>query len=292
MAAVDDILQRVPELPALPSSSARIISMLTEDGDNANVAGIAEVVRQDEAVAMTVLRYANSAQYGAAGREFDLEASIVRLGAKMLMKIALAQQSGEVFGDAGARYGLRRGALWRGAVGGAIAAEEIARSAGHPEPELCFLCGLVRDVGKLVLDAYLLADGKQELDVLIPPGGTFLEAERDSFGADHTEVGAALARHWRLPELVVNAIRLHHKPPGSDAEHDQLYCIVHAADIICLWAGLAVGHDGLHYELCSHVRKTLLTNRSRVEELMAFTWNKLRELELESNEPCPRDKSA
>ena len=62
--------------------------------------------------------------------------------------------------------------------------------------------------------------------------------------------------------------------------HDSLFDIVHAADVICLWTGLATGCDGLQYQLADHVRTGILRRRDRAEGYMAEMWLSLRELEV------------
>ncbi|MCH8344360.1 MAG: HDOD domain-containing protein [Planctomycetes bacterium] len=277
MAAVADILESVDRLPALPSTVIRLTAMLTDD--QADLGEIEEVARHDEALSMAILRFANSALYGRAGREFNLRQSIVRLGGKMLLRIALEQQASKLFESAGEAYGLRRGALWRGSVGGAFAAEEMAKKHAFPDVDLCFLCGLLRDVGKLVMDAHYGADYLPMVSPHIAPGRTAVEGERAAFGADHAQIGAELALRWRLPQRIADAIRYHHEPPAEEPDHDLLFDIVHAGDIICLWAGLAIGHDGLQYKLAPHVRKGLGLGRREAELDITITWGRLRELE-------------
>ncbi|MHC4910745.1 MAG: HDOD domain-containing protein, partial [Planctomycetota bacterium] len=121
MSRVDDIIENVDRLPALPQAATRIIEMLT-DG-HSDLGEIEKLVRLDEAISMTVLRYANSARFGRPGRVFNLKESIVRLGGRLMVQIVLEQQLTTVFTDVGdAALGLERGALWRGAMGGAFAA--------------------------------------------------------------------------------------------------------------------------------------------------------------------------
>ena len=71
---------------------------------------------------------------------------------------------------------------------------------------------------------------------------TIYESERRLLGFDHSEVGEALAKKWRLPAALTETIRHHHTP--SEAE---LYpietAIVHLADIMVTAAGI-FGHSG------------------------------------------------
>ena len=277
MAAVADILENIDSLPALPTSVMRITAMLS-DGTS-DLGEIESVARNDEALSMAIMRYGNSALYGRSGKVFNLRESIVRLGGKALLKIVLEQKVAKLFDGAGEAYGLQRGDLWRGAVGGAIAAEEIAKKHRFQEPDLCFLCAMLRDVGKLAMESHFGAEYMTQVFSHLEPGLTFMECEQSAFGTEHAEVGAELALRWGLPERIADAIRYHHEPPAEDPEHDRLFDIVHAADIICLWAGLAIGSDGLQYKLAPHVRKDLGLDRREAEAEITTTWGRLRELE-------------
>jgi HD-like signal output (HDOD) protein len=291
MAMIDAILERVNDLPALPTTAVRLISAI--NGGNAEFDEIERIIRLDESLAMTVMRYGNSAQFGVSGRTFSLRECLVRLGSKGLMKIALQARMSSVLDHAGASYGLRRGALWRGALGGALIAEQIGRANAHPDPELCFLCGLFRDVGKTVMDLFAEPEQVFEAAASIDSTCSFLEAEIKAFGASHAQIGSALARKWELPDQIANAILHHHDPPPpDDAEHDELFDIVHAADVVCLWAGLATGADGLQYPLSPHVRDGLLVSRRNAEAYITDMWGKLTEAEDAVREDHSQERSA
>ena len=195
------------------------------------------------------------------------------------MKIVLEQQASALFASAGSAYGLRRGAMWRGALGGALAADEIARTHDFADKDLCFLCGLVRDVGKLVMDTHFGSEYLSVISKHVRPELTFVECEQAAFGFDHAQIGAELAGRWGLPERICKTIQFHHEPPVEEPDHDFLIDIVHAADIICLWAGLALGHDGLQYRLAPHVRDGLGLDRREVELDISLTWCRLHEIE-------------
>jgi len=273
-----NLLDGFESLRPIPITVTRIAGLLAEA--EPDLQEIAEIVRVDEALSLAVLRRANSSAYGVPGREFNLREATVRLGSKGLSKIVLEQQMGDVFDGDLEAFGLRRGALWRGAMGGALAAESLARTHAPGSEELCFVCALLRDVGKLLLDARHGAGYEAKLEPHLGPDTTFCEAERAAFGADHARIGAAMAEHWGLPTRVTEAIRVHHEPPTPDAEgHDIVFDIVHAADIVCLWGGLAIGHDGLQYRLAEHVRESLKLKRETAEIEITKMWTTLREVE-------------
>ncbi len=286
MADVNAFVASVRNLPALSQAVVRLLSLL--QGGQATPDEIEQVAASDQALSLSILRVANSALYGRAGRTFTLREAITRLGRSTLARIVLQQRTADLFAEAGAAYELQRGELWLGALGGAIAAEKLARELELESPDLCFLCSLLRDVGKLVFDVQHGRAYTALVAAHLGPDVPFDAAERATFGFDHAEVGAALARVWGLPERMAQAIAVHHRPPERAPEHDVLFDVVHASDLICLWAGLGVGSDGLQYRLSEHVRTGLDITRARSERLIAETWLAVRETADAMSAPAAR----
>lgn len=270
MVNLETLVSDIDSLPMLPGSSSRLVSML--NAQDIDMGEIAEIVRFDDALSMHVLRYANSAVHGSPNREFDLRESIVRLGSRAILKLVLEMQVGSAFSGGCEAFGLDRTTLWRGAIGGAIAGESLAEKHCPELKDLCFVAGLVRDVGKLVLDLKYGANYAQSVSDQMTEQTTFVDAERAAFGTDHAEVGAALCRHWNFPDRIANAVEHHHSPIEEGEGHDQLADIVHAADIIALWSGIGMGSDGMQYELANHVKLSLKLSRRTAEREIASMW--------------------
>jgi HD-like signal output (HDOD) protein len=93
-----------------------------------------------------------------------------------------------------------------------------------------FSAGLIHDVGKLVLDRYVL-DRKEEFNRLTAGGrNSMLAAEQRLLGLDHAEIGFEVCQHWNIPEAISQAIRHHHTP--SNSQQDKLAYIVFIANSI------------------------------------------------------------
>ncbi|GAB5495203.1 MAG: HDOD domain-containing protein [Phycisphaerales bacterium] len=277
MADVNELISDIDSLPTFPSASAQLVDML--GNNDVSIEDVAEIIRIDEALSIAVLRYANSAAFGTPDRKFDLRESIVRLGRSTLTKIVLEQQAATVFKGGCEAFDLTRERLWRGAIGGAIAAESFAAEHNPDLKDLAFVTGLVRDVGKLVLDRKYGSDYASSVHDKLRIECTYLEAERDAFGTDHAVVGAALCRHWKLPERIASAVECHHCPPTDGEKCDELCDYVHAGDIIALWSGISIGSDGLRYELADHVKTSLRISRRAAERAIASMWDSVGRIE-------------
>jgi putative nucleotidyltransferase with HDIG domain len=278
---MNQVVQAIERLPALPAAASRLIAAVNDDRSTSE--SIEAIVRYDEALSTLILRLGNSASIGRSGRSFSLRECLTRMGHKRVLRIALEQHMSDVFRDAGRSFGLRRGALWQGSVGGAIAAELIAARTDDVARDEAFLAGLLRDMGKVALDEYYGDAYFQRLAPKFTPDRTFAETERDVLGFDHAAVGAELARKWEFPERYALAIAYHHEPPSAAPDHDPLFDVVHAGDMIALWAGMGLGHDGLSYRLAPHVRDSLKIDRKLAEQLMGTVWERVHEAEITFN---------
>lgn len=291
MAGMSEILRHVDDLPAFPAVVARAASMLTDP--DSSLADVERIVKQDEALAAAVLKRGNSARYGAAGRTFNMQQSLGRLGRAAAMELVMNMKLSGFLERGGEAYGLRRRALWQGSLFGAIAAEQIARTLGKSDPGVAYLCGLVRDVGKLAIDCYCMHHRPDLLSQRTADDRPFVACEREALGVDHSEVGAALAERWELPAPVPDAIRFHHEPPAfDDPRHNDLFDIVHAADVLCLGTGLGVGTDGLRYRLAPHVRQAILPTHHAAAEFTAASYSEFAAIDTGPGTPGPGPAAA
>lgn len=290
MVSLKDIIKAADRMAAMPASVARVTTMLASG--NSDPDELADIIKSDEVLTAAVLRRANSVTFGVGAKVFDLRQSVVRLGSKNLTHVIMEQKAADMFGQTGAAFGLGRGALWRSGVGGAIGAELIARRVDPSLAGMAYIAGLLRDIGKIALEAFF---GDQYFRMLSPHldhSRTFVECERQALGFDHAAVGKALGEQWGLPDRLCAAIGAHHEPPADGPGHDLLGDLVHAADAICLWAGLAVGHDGLAYNLAPHVRESLKLTRHEAEREIAHVWTEVRNIEQTLTAPAAQEKSA
>lgn len=97
---------------------------------------------------------------------------------------------------------------------------------------------------------------------------SFLQAEHQILGTDHSEIGSAVAQQWNLPTDLVAAIRDHHTPARATEARD-LASIVHLADALCMMMGVGVGGDGLLYPLSLDVLGYLNLDARDVESLLS-----------------------
>jgi len=73
------------------------------------------------------------------------------------------------------------------------------------------------------------------LSVEGPDDMTLSIAEQQVFGFDHTEVGAELIRHWKLPVSIQECVEFHHDP-GKAENFPVETAIIHLANAVACMA--------------------------------------------------------
>jgi len=221
------IAKAIEALEPLPATAGRLASLLARN--DWELAQVEEAIALDQALTPRLLALANSALM-ARGREIaTVREAVVRLGAQHVVQVAMSVGLRKRFAVALPSYGLSHGQLWNHGVAAALAAQLLAdRRRGAVPPE-AFTASLMHDVGKLVLDRFLDDEQVASLQKTQECGATLRTAELQHLGIEHSEVGAAVLAHWKLPERLRVAVQHHHTPAETD---DPLASAVHVADVV------------------------------------------------------------
>lgn len=91
----------------------------------------------------------------------------------------------------------------------ALASRMIAETIRYPQPEVAFVCGLLHDIGILVLEKSF----PEKFDRIwrqVESGECHHELEESIWGTDHARVGQFLLKQWKLPTQICEAVGQHH----------------------------------------------------------------------------------
>lgn len=232
-------IQSSRTLPTMPGVALSIVKLC--ESEDASVNEIAEVVQQDPALSVRILRYANGTSFGVRGSVTTVRRAAALLGSTTVKTLALSfsltasMQATKVGGFDHRRYWLR-------SLFCAASAQAIATSRGMHSPEVLFISSLVQDLGMLVL-AHALGD---EYTTVIDHAGKLhhevVAAERAKFGFDHADVTAWLATEWSLPTVFRSVAEASHgpivaQPPSAGGPPTAVDLPIllssHIADIFC-----------------------------------------------------------
>lgn len=240
------IVNKVEDMKVLPEIINKIIA-LTDDPDS-TVHDMEKVILQDQVLTTKILRLANSAYYGYARKISTVSQATVLLGFQAIKGIALASTVRTYLTDELKGYSLEKNELWSQSQTCAIVSRFIAKSIKYYNPEEAYIAGLLRDIGKTILNQHMEKEYMEVLLKMEEGNISFLDAEKEVLGFGHAEIGEKIAEKWSLPKDLVEAIGYHHTPELASI-NPLLVSIVHIADAITMMMGVGIGLDGLSYSL-------------------------------------------
>ncbi|CAG0940119.1 hypothetical protein GALLN_00856 [Gallionellaceae bacterium] len=228
------LVQGVEGLVTLPDVFVRI-NQLIENPDS-SIADIAQAVSQDPSFTVRLLRVANSSFYSFSSTIDTVPKAVSIIGTSQIRNLALATAIASTFTNLPNNL-ISMENFWRHSLYCALIARGLARQARKCDAEAVFTAGLLHDIGELVIFNRLPEQAKAVLQRVQESGDELpiYQAERQTMGFDHAQVGGELARQWRLPPMLEECIGCHH-----DIREAQRYpveaALVHIANALAVMA--------------------------------------------------------
>lgn len=227
------------KLPPLPGSVIRILNLLQDP--NVSNRALANAVGYDPSLTTRMLRLANSPIYYLQRKVTSIQKAIDIIGIRSLYDILMLGVAAESFSNE-IRNSVIGRVIWEHSLTVALFAKELSQTLGLRGSEEVFICGLLHDIGKIML---LRTEPEAYRDVLeTNTEAELLAWETETFGVDHAEIGAVVSRGWKLPDEVSRVILNHHK-----ASHFGNFGIVshliNVADIVANVNGYGLRLDDL-----------------------------------------------
>lgn len=243
-------------LPPFPRIALRVLQLVRNQ--DVSLPQLCDLISTDPAFAGEVLMVANSILYAPRYPSNSILQAVTILGSQTLQGMCITVGVRAYLGKAMNQPAMR--SLWRHNLACALVAEQLAL-LGIAERNFAYSAGILHDVGRMGL-AILEPQGYAALlETYRGPAAGMLEPERALFGLDHCEIGAQLARDWKLPAEFRLAMSAHHTPRRSDrawnsAELIKLACkMADAAGYAAFPGTEAVPYDELLDELPARERR-------------------------------------
>jgi putative nucleotidyltransferase with HDIG domain len=228
-----DFVAQAKDLPVMPPIAAEVMKK-AEDPES-DLKSMANLISRDASLAVRVLKIANSSFYSMPRKIESIQQAIVLLGYTTLRSVVVAASVKDVF----ARYGLAERLLWEHAIAAGCAASVVAGHVGGFAKDEAFVGGLVHDVGKLVMHSEAEKLYQEVMRAVYADEQTSIQAERETFGFDHAEVGMLVLGKWGLPERLVAAVGGHHEidKAGDTEGAKPMAALLDVADRMALHEG-------------------------------------------------------
>lgn len=194
----------------------------------------ARIIRTDPALAGRLLKLANSAFFAQRCAVTSLDRACLLLGVERLKAMSLGfHLSRAAVTDP---LAILSRTVWGQSLLRACLATEVAR---HVAPKLAaeaFVIGLLMDCGIPLMPGLLPSQFLPLWDSSCTPTRLH-RAEQESLPFGHTDVAAALASSWKLPDLLLYPIAEHHTPPAFPLRLEpmnQLHAIAYTVGMLDL----------------------------------------------------------
>lgn len=211
---LEDLFHEKVDLPAFPPVLTQLQQLLSRP--STGMEDVARLVETDPVLAARLLRVVNSPMYRsrAAGELTDLYRAVMLVGTSEIQTLATATFAVSAFTAVPDDVvDMRR--FWRHSLYTGLLAEALGKLGWVSFQGNLFVAGLLHDIGALLIyqrlpewAAQCIAESEANelpLDAI----------ERDVIGFDHAMAGAALLRHWGLPDPLVAAVEHHHRDPAQ-----------------------------------------------------------------------------
>ncbi len=167
---------------------------------------IADIAGRDVAMAASLIRTANSPFYARSRAVTSVAEALNLLGVRMTEKLLTAFLT---------RNAIRINSpvlehFWETSTRRAMSMAHIARELYGVDADLAYTCGLFYHVGIPILMQGVKGYGGTLAEALARQDRSFTDTENVAHRTDHAVVGALVARTWRLPSPIYQAVRLHH----------------------------------------------------------------------------------
>lgn len=211
-------------LPTMPEVAHDLIRSLNEE--DVPISHLREAIARDPALAVHLLRLANSAHYGAREKVGTLDDAIARVGTAQVRALALASMFNDAFP---VTPGLDRQAFWRESQERGGMAQWLASGIGS-DSQQAWLTGFMVRVGELLM-GMKSPNSVFEFERQPSYPGARWEREVSLLGFTEGQVSAQLARAWNFPETMVQALDAAANPLEAQP-FSRLGAVLHVAELL------------------------------------------------------------
>ena len=237
-------LDRFRSLKNLPSLPEQIDNVLMATGTSSSMDySIVEMIQHDPAMAMAVLKVANTPIYdGYPGQISSLQQAAGLLGPGAIKNIVLRTPIIERFSDKSV-LPIDYLQLWIHSGITAAISGGLGRFIGGMESDVSFTSGLIHHAGVIALTVYFPTAFAKVQDFMDQNQVDLIEAEKQTLGFSHLEVAGEMIDAWGLPAQLSQVI-LQYAAPEKNNANWEIAAVVALANSLAYEWGFPSGLKG------------------------------------------------
>ncbi len=271
-------MQRQSDFPALSESIRTLNRLASSEEEDAN--RLASVIMSDFALVNKLLKVVNSAYYSRfAGKIGTVSRAIVVLGVKTIRSIAASLIFFEHMHNKAQATQLKNEIA--SAIYSAAFARQAAEDAGIEHVEESFLCGMLHNLGKILVTYYLHGESEEVARLVNQQGMPQEQAEKKVLGMSFSDIGIAIAKQWNFPNTITSGmLKIDPANPGDLKDSAvKLRCVANFANEATSILGSEQGQDNDNTKaLLKRYRNVLAITEKRFDKMAKGAKIEFREL--------------
>ncbi|MBD3169729.1 MAG: HDOD domain-containing protein [candidate division Zixibacteria bacterium] len=227
-----EIIRKIEELPSPKFILEQINRVL--NNPHSSAIDIGNIIAEDVSTSAKILKMANSAYYSLPYEVSNVKQAVMIIGLQTLKSVVLTSSVMDTFKGGKALDKEYTESFWRHSLSAAILSKIIARRVRPSDLEFhetAFSAGILHDIGKMIIAAFLPGIHQNKLEYLNEYSVSEFEAEHYVINRAHNEIGRYLAETWKLPRSVADVIYFHHNPASTPGDSSLVY-ITHLSDFL------------------------------------------------------------
>ncbi len=248
---LEQLITKAGDMRVLPSVARKVMEMVEREDVSGNQ--LAETIAKDQVLAAHLLKAANSALFGLPREITTVLMAVNVLGFKNTRDMTIMAATRGVY----KRFGITEKMLWTHSISAAVGAKLIAAQYVPLMRDDAFICALLHDVGKVILNNECPERFAEVMMRTYNEGESSIQAETAVFGYTHTEVGSLITSRWNYPRVISNIILQHHReeetrPPLEDSSTLKVLACVDLSNTICKILGAGYREPRENIDLTDH----------------------------------------
>jgi len=234
-------------MEGLPSLPGQILSLLDElSKTSAMDYTILQKIQFDPAIALRVLRVANTPLYGYAGKVSSLQQAGGLLGPGAIRNIVLTTPILERYQEDDSPPPFDYAKLWLHMTVTAVLAGSLGSCLGEIETDVCFTAGLIHGIGKISLAAYHPKSLQEWVRLAECEQASLLEVEKRVVGFTHADLGVEMAKAFGLPTDLMEAQKFFYASEADEITDPLAGTVLAARNLADSWGFTdSIGNEAL-----------------------------------------------
>jgi putative nucleotidyltransferase with HDIG domain len=268
MASARNLISKFADINTLPTVAIKVTQLA--NSESTSIQDFEEVIKLDPVLVMRLIRLVNSPFFGLTSKVESISKAVVFVGIKQLRSLVAVEAARDFFNNTDKNTDFSNKNLWMNSATVAVLAQLISNRIFGQEGDDVFLAAILHDIGLIVEDQVVPEEFHKACHAYVSGDHDLLYAGEDEIiGTNHAKIGAVMAKDWKLPDQVVEAIRYHHNHTKSYPVPSVISIIQLAEFMICkLKYGVVFDKiDPLPKYLESHLKENMKEYRVLLKSL-------------------------